>query len=519
MSFLPTHIPLLRDIQIDADGFLRIRLDLHEPATEHAYRLVLRRRGDGLEVVGDIEDGAQASIAATALLADESNRWDVRLQMLVGEACQYDELLRGAPLPAEQPRHFFQGRYGDHGLSAYFTESANSLALYIAEAERHARIVATENARHMYQGYLSELPLIDNLVFFESFLGKTYSGNPRYLYEFLLRTRPDLQFVWSYDGLQPIPGNPRIVSRSSADYYRLLAQARYRVNNVLFPVHGRKPETFYLQTWHGTPLKRLSFDIELKGPEVDARENFYRESRSWSCLLSENAYSTQVFRRAFRYDGEILEAGYPLTDPLLDRGISRAVLAERLGLPAGKRFILYAPTWRDNNATALWQHRFDLKLDLEAVSHALEDDQVLLIRAHHLVSERLDHRRLPANVIDLSALDDINELCMLADVLITDYSSVFFDFAVTGRPILFYCYDLEEYANEIRGFYLDVHDDLPGPVARSTGELLGLLARLQQVSADYASRYREFQRRFCSLNDGRAAERVAASIFGGAHAD
>ncbi|WP_374320722.1 CDP-glycerol glycerophosphotransferase family protein [Pseudoxanthomonas kaohsiungensis] len=354
----------------------------------------------------------------------------------------------------------------------------------------------------------------EDLVLFESFLGKQYAGNPRYIYEALRHMRPDLRCVWAYNGSQSIPGDPQRVERGSAEYFRLLAQARYRVNNVLFEAAGRKPETIYLQTWHGTPLKRLGRDIELDGPETEARGKLHQESRGWSMMLSANRYSSTIFRRAFDFDGPMIESGYPLVDPMLDPTLDRDHLAQRLGLPSGRRFVLYAPTWRDHRPVGTWRFDFDLSLDLQAISAALAPDQVLLVKAHHLVGAGLDPEAFPANVMDVSHLGDISELCALAEVLITDYSSVFFDFAVTGRPILFYCYDLELYARQVRGFHLDMERDLPGPVARDTGELLALLSDLPAVSARHADRYREFRRRFCALADGQAARRVVEAVFG-----
>ncbi|WP_052659132.1 CDP-glycerol glycerophosphotransferase family protein [Pseudomonas sp. LFM046] len=451
-----------------------------------------------------------------ACFSDDETRWDVRVELVLADGSRSECHLLGQRPDDDTPRHFFNQAIGERGLSAYLSDSASSLVFYGAPREFHARATAGENAKQAFARYLAELPLDENLVIFESFLGKSYSGNPRYIYEELRRVRPDLRCVWSYNGSRPIPGDPEVVRRGSPEYFRLLAQAKYRVNNVIFPVHGRKEETLYLQAWHGTPLKKLSFDIEVSGPEMDARDNFYRESRAWTLLLSENAYSSEVFRRAFRYEGEVLELGYPLTDPLLDANLDRPALARSLGLPEDKRFILYAPTWRDHKAIGAWQHAFDLQLDLDRLSASLADDQVLLIKAHHLVAETLDHNALPSNVRDLSHLDDVNELCMLADVLITDYSSVFFDFAVTGRPILFYCYDLELYASAIRGFYLDVHEDLPGPVAQSNDELLALLGDLDRVAREYKPRYQAFQQRFASLNDGRVARRVVQAVFGDA---
>ncbi|WP_417539726.1 CDP-glycerol glycerophosphotransferase family protein [Marinobacter sp.] len=483
------------------------------PAKYAARALQFERRGDGHSVKAALTpflDRCEARLPLEALEALHEARWDVRLEYAAGKV----EPLSLPPLPDEAERHFYSGGGEEAGISAYLTDSLLSLALYVAPKSRHLQVSQAENSRARYGRYLNELPLIDNLVFFESFLGKAYAGNPRYLYEALRLRRPDLQFVWSYEGSECIPGHPLIVNRRSDDYYRLLAQARYRVNNVLFPVHGKKPSTRYLQTWHGTPLKRLGFDIEIDGPEMQARENFFRESRSWDALLSANAFSSETLCRAFRYQGEVLEVGYPLADSLTPSQARRRALIESFGLPSNKRFVLYAPTWRDDQAIGPWQHRFDLQLDLERFAREAPQDLVLLIKSHHLVAERLNQERLPANVVDLSRCDDINELCELADVLITDYSSVFFDFAATGRPILFFCYDLSSYASKVRGFYLGIPDDLPGPVAQDNDELIAMLGSLDLIEVAYAESYAAFRQRFCSHCDGRSADRLIDAFFG-----
>ena len=457
----------------------------------------------------DAGGDACAEVPVASLLGPGPLRWDVRLAASPGDAGVH---LCPAP-EAGAARHFFRAQAAGHGLSAYLSDSAGSLVLLAAPAARHAAVADAEDAKARFQTELRDAPLEPDLVLFESFLGKAYAGNPRYVYEALRELRPDLRCVWAYDGTQPIPGDPPRVRRGSPEYYRVLARAGYRVNNVVFAGHGRKPETVYLQTWHGTPLKRLGWDIEVAGPEADARDNFHRESRAWTVLLSANPYSSDTFRRAFRYDGPVLEAGYPLTDPLVAPCPDRDALAARLGLPVGRRYVLYAPTWRDHRPVGAWRFDFDLHLDLDAVSAALAPDQVLLVKGHHLATG-LDAARLPGNVIDVSALEDVTELCALADVLVTDYSSVFFDFAVTGRPILFYCYDLELYARQVRGFYLDMERDLPGPVARTTPELLALLRDLPAVQARYAARYRAFRQEYCALADGAAARRVVEAVFG-----
>lgn len=510
----------MAELELHLEGDATLCMELRGMATRGAATRQLRLQPRGRPAAEALSpatetagDRLRARVPLHALLNDRPLRWDVTLRSADGR----DEPLRSRARVGE--RHFFAARLGDHGLSAYLSDSADSLVLYSAPREQHARVMADENAKARFPQWLHELPLREDLVLFESFLGKTYAGNPRYLYEALRLARPDLHCVWAYQGNESIPGDPPRVRRGSAEYYRVLAQAKYRVNNVLFPVHGRKPETVYLQTWHGTPLKRLGYDIQVAGPEADARDNLRGEAGGWSLLLSANPYSTQILTRAFGYDGPVLEAGYPLADALAEPfadDAARATTLAALGLREDRRYLLYAPTWRDDKPIGTWRFEFDLQLDLDRIAAALAPDQVLLLKAHHLVAARLDPARLPANVIDLSHRDDVTELCRIADVLVTDYSSVFFDFAVTGRPILFYCYDLAHYAGQVRGFYLDVPGELPGPVAHDTAELIGQLQSLPRVQAEYAERYAAFRQRFCAHSDGQAARRVIDAVFGGA---
>lgn len=508
-----TSRPLLQAIQRVGE-YVRLVMS---PAVAEPCRLQVIRRGDQATVESNCmpcADGLEAWLPVASAFLSQGARWDARL-CFPSAADRAGSPLTAAPVvTSDSSWYFFNERFGDYGVCAYLTESTQSLALYVDEAQRHAQVCADEVIRHAFPRYLSDLPLREDLVFFESFLGKAYAGNPRYIYEALLRMRPDLHCVWAYHGSASLPGNPQIVRRGSVEYYRLLAQAKYRVSNIRFPACGKKDETLYLQTWHGTPLKRLAFDIELDGPEVVARDALYWESRAWSLLLSENPYSSEVLPSAFRYGGEVLEMGYPLTDVLLDSSIDRAARLRALGLPEGWRFILYAPTWRDDKSDAAWRHRFDLNLDLHLLAEGLPESCMLLIKAHHLVSEQLDSKCLPDNIRDMSHVEDINDLCVLASALVTDYSSVMFDFAVTGRPMLFYCYDLEAYSQVTRGLYLDVERELPGPVVKTTDQLVSQLADLDALARQYADRYTAFRQRFCALNDGNASRRVVDAVFG-----
>jgi CDP-glycerol glycerophosphotransferase len=221
-------------------------------------------------------------------------------------------------------------------------------------------------------------------------------------------------------------------------------------------------------------------------------------------------------RRAFNYDGEICEYGYPRND-LLSRGDTAELAArvrDRLGLPAGKRVVLYAPTWRDNQVYANGRsYRFDMRLDLERAWRELGQDHVFLIRGHHHMADDVPGGMRDGFAFNVTAYPDITELFLVADVLLTDYSSAMFDYAVTGRPIVFFTYDLAEYRDNLRGFYFDFEAEAPGPLLATSAEVIGALQDIEGVTAAYRDAYQRFAARFCSLDDGKAAARVCDRLF------
>jgi CDP-glycerol glycerophosphotransferase len=230
--------------------------------------------------------------------------------------------------------------------------------------------------------------------------------------------------------------------------------------------------------------------------------------------VSPNRFSTPILRRAYAIDGEMLETGYPRVDVLAgpDRDARSAALRERLGLPEGMRTVLYAPTYRDHVVDRRGRFRLDQRLDIERLREAVGGDTVILYRKHHYVADAA-----PATpdgfVRDVSSYPDGTELLLAADVLLTDYSSMIVDFANTGRPMLFYTYDLAEYEADIRGFYLDFEATVPGPLLDTTGDVADALRDLDAVHAAHEERYDAFKRRFCELDDGAAAARVVDRVF------
>lgn len=354
-------------------------------------------------------------------------------------------------------------------------------------------------------------------MLFDSWQGKQYSDNPRALSEELGRRRPDLRRIWVLrDPALQVPDDIGVVRRWSRQYYDTLAQARWVITNeVMDRRFVKRRGSTYVQTWHGTPLKRVGFDIEtLRSRDKTYLDQVARDVESWDFLVSPNRHSTEVFRRAFRYEGPIIEAGYPRNDLLLaaDRDAVARRVRRSLGIDTDRRVVLWLPTWRDHLHAQIG-YQFPVALDLDAFSAALGDDHVLLVRGHHHTAANVAGLERPA-VRDVTWFADVRELLLVADVLVTDYSSAMFDFAVTGRPILFFAWDLETYRDDVRGFTFDLESQAPGPVLRSTAEVLASLQELDAVSSAYAERYAAWQRRFCALEDGHASARVLDAVFG-----
>ena len=419
----------------------------------------------------------------------------------------------------DEDRFLIKINDGDTVYSYYATENKHSLALWITTESAWMRSYTIACGRTIYSK-ASKNKLNEKMIFFESFFGKSYTGNPKYLYEAMLEMGMDKEytFVWAYSGddKEIIPGNPIIVDRfEPGDYYKYLALSKYWINNIIFPIHTKRPGNVYLQTWHGTPLKKLGYDITIPGPEVQGRENFYNESRNWDYLISSNPYSTKIFKRAFKYDKEVLEDGYPINDIFFkDNAEFVKNLKSKLGIEENKKIILYAPTWKDDEQNESWEHYFNLEIDLERLYEEFSDEYVVILKMHHLVSENLRiDEKLKDFAIDLSSYDDIQELYVLSDILITDYSSVFFDYAHSRRPILFFVPDLNHYIENVRGLYLNMEKELPGPLIKDNDELIDIIKNIDDVSSEYSDKYDEFYERFCSLCKGDSAKRIIEKVF------
>lgn len=373
-------------------------------------------------------------------------------------------------------------------------------------------------AKFLYVHVFLKLSMKENWVLFESFFGKNYSDSPKYIYEYLSRNNPDeYKAIWVINKKTRIPYRHREIKRFSISYYYYFARCRYYVFNGRQPVWVVKRKgNIFLQTWHGTPLKKLVFDIEdVSSASPKYKQEVYKQSRLWDYLIAPNAFSSETFRRCFMYDKEMLETGYPRNDILHSRDGEElaAGIKKRLGIPGDKKTILYAPTWRDDEYYDKGQYRFELQLDLNYLREELGDEYILLLRTHYFIADALDVSVYQGFAYNFSKYDDISELYLVSDILITDYSSVFFDYAGLRRPMLFFTYDLEKYRDVLRGFYIDIEKEVPGPLLFTTDEVVQAIRDINLIRQQYQDRYDRFYKRFCEWEDGHASEKVVKSVF------
>ncbi len=372
-------------------------------------------------------------------------------------------------------------------------------------------------------------PVDDKLIVFSAFTGEKYADSPRAIYEYMLGCDAyrEYRFVWCFTEPEKYAfllenRNTRLVKQASKEFEIVFATAKYWVCNHRVSLHRypRKGQVF-IQTWHGTPLKRLGFDIEKSNNEnytLDEQNKQYLiDAKKFSYLLSPSAFASEKFISAFALErlGKtdiIVEQGYPRNDFLYRFTADDVSRIKRgLGVPEGKKVILYAPTWRDNQHTANQGYTYRTAVDFDTLQRELGGEYVILFRAHYFISNTFDFEKYAGFVYNVSDIDDINELYIVADMLITDYSSVFFDYANLKRPILYYMYDFEEYKNEMRGFYIDLAE-LPGPIVKSEDELIPAIRDLQEQFT-YDEVYRRFHDKYNYLDDGHAAQRVTDKLI------
>lgn len=376
-------------------------------------------------------------------------------------------------------------------------------------------------ALYGYRLFIRMFRVDRQILLFESNLGRNYTGNPKAIYEEMVKQGLDKRYrcYFIVENMRiTIPGQAKKVRKNNLGYFYLFAVAGIWVSDSRLPKYIiKRPECYYIQTWHGTPLKKLAMDMDsvsMSGETSveDYKKNFIDNTRTWDCLISQNSFSTRIFRRAFDFHKEILETGYPRNDVLFKKNNPEDIktLREKLGLPIDKRILLYAPTWRDNEFYGIGRYKFNPRIDFSMLQNELSHDTVVIVKYHYLASMREDWSTYGDFIRSYDSGQDIASLYLVSDMLITDYSSAMFDYSILHRPMLFYCYDLDEFRDTLRGFYFDFLKEAPGPVMKTTEELI--TAILTYDASEYHDRYEAFCRKYNHADDGTASQKIVQLI-------
>ncbi|MEV0824549.1 CDP-glycerol:glycerophosphate glycerophosphotransferase [Nonomuraea rubra] len=373
------------------------------------------------------------------------------------------------------------------------------------------RVSTPANKLRAYKVLIRVLPRRRNLALFESDVGKGYSGSPRAIYEEIRRRGLPIKAVWSVArGRGNFPADARLVRRGSWRYVYTMARAGIWVDSHGFPLDYPKPRgTRYLQTWHGQGIKSIGFDApDLRGDFDGPRARWRAAVARWDALVSPSAEFSRVFLPSNGYSGKVYRCGTPRCDALVQARQSDDV-RRRLEVPPGRQVLLYAPTYRDRAKNS----GKSVRVDLELLAEELADDWVVVLRTHP-VERYSPPEHLRHFVRDAGSYPEINELMLASDALLTDYSSVMCDYALTGKPMIFFIDDWDDYRLSERGVYHDLPAIAPGPCLTTTEDLVAVLRALPAVHEAYAGRYAAFRDLWCADEHGDAAARIVADFFG-----
>lgn len=369
------------------------------------------------------------------------------------------------------------------------------------------------------------IPVNDKIILFESSNGRNFTGNPKSIYEEILNQGLDNEFkcVWVFtDTNTKTNGNPIKVKKSFFKflYYTLRSGTWVFDSRHLYYLRKNK-KTKYIQTWHGTPLKKLALDmdyIDMSGNQDISQyhDDFKKNTALWEYLISQNSYSSEIFKRAFDFKGEMLEIGYPRNDILINKNKPEDIeeIKTRLNIPKDKKIILYAPTWRDNEYYAKGEYKFATEMDFDKMYKELKDDYILIVKFHYLVKENIDWSKYDDFVIECDADWDIQELYLISDMMITDYSSVMFDYSILKRPMIFFTYDLENYKNNLRDFYFDMVAEVPGPICETNDEMIDFIKNYteEDYASEFGEKYKKWNEKFNPFDDGNASKKIIELI-------
>lgn len=394
----------------------------------------------------------------------------------------------------------------------YFSFSNNEINLKVDHEWKAYE--NTRKKRRILKKYiyplLRLLPLNKKTIIFEGWWGAKYHCNPKYLYEYINKHYPKYRCIWFLnDNYIPIHGNAKRVRRKSLQYYYYLSVGKYFVNNVNFhDEYVKRKGQIEIQTMHGTPLKTLGLDVPGELDDPQDRERFLRRRARWDYLVVQSHRASQITSSCYAYNKEFLRTGYPRNDILFEKNNLNDInkIKEKMGIPLDKKVLMYAPTWRKRNF-------FDMHMNIEDMKKALGDKYILILRIHPFAYKGFDETILNDFVYNFSTYESVEELYLVSDIVITDYSSVMFDYTILNRPILFYTYDLKEYRDYLRGFNFDFEKEAPGPLIENYEELKQAILDIENVSKKYDNALQKFRKTFNEYEKGTASEQIFKKVF------
>lgn len=370
-----------------------------------------------------------------------------------------------------------------------------------------------DNVAKLIVNFFNLFPIKKNKIFFFSYYGNQYGDSPKYISEYLVKNYLSDKFdiVWQFNDVnshKDIEGIRKVKTMSLRYFYDLCTSKVIITNFRTTDLFKKRKDQYYIQTWHSSlRLKQIEKDAENSLPK-GYLEMAKKDSKKCDLLLSGCRYSTDIFKRAFWYDGEIFEHGTPRSDMLFEKNIElNNKVKKELNIEKNKKVVLYAPTFRKGDSLEFYNVHYQKVL--KKLAEKFGGEWIFLVRLHpHLVSKSKE-LVYGDNVLDATKYDDIQELLSITDILISDYSSLMFDFALTERPCFLYVPDLEQYIKNDRKLYFDIKE-LPFIYTLNNEELINEISKFNNEK--YINKLKEFSNKVGSLEDGKACERLANKI-------
>lgn len=350
-------------------------------------------------------------------------------------------------------------------------------------------------------------PVKKNKIMFWNFFGKGYGCNSKYICEYIIKNKEQYELIWVVNNYNyEFPKEIRKVKKYSFKYFYHLATSKIFIDNQHKNNSFRKRKTQYLiKTWHAMlGLKKIGLD----NPSKDDKylDMLKKNNKITDLMISNSDYISEKFRRVFDYKGEIFNSGFPRTDILIQKNLEEIKkIKNKIQIKDSNKILLYAPTFREG--LTLDYYDIDLENVLKKLNAITEEKWIILIKLHpHLGTIKLNYNS--PNIINISGYDDIQELLLISDILVTDYSNIMFEFGLMNKPVFLYASDYELYKKQ-RDYYFD-YNKLPFPVAFDNKQLL---ENIEKFNLDcYKKILEKFYKSIDYKEDGRATERLVKKI-------